>query len=86
MTDMQTAQMQSKNLGTGFAGSKLSSRRGLAGSALRFNASFKPTAARRNGLVVRAEKVSGIGENAVSRCGKVLLDVSNQLFPLLICM
>ena len=57
---MQTAQMQNSKLRSGFAGGKLTGRRGLAGSALRFHASFRTTAARKNGLNIRAEKVGGI--------------------------
>lgn len=55
---MQTSQMQNR-LGNQFSGSKLNGRRGLAGSALRFNASFRPAGARRSGLIVKAEKVGG---------------------------
>lgn len=49
--------MQAQMLSSSFAGNKLTGRRGFAGSSLRARVALVPSAARRPGMDIRAEKV-----------------------------
>lgn len=74
---MHTTQMQP--LGTGFAGTKLGGRRGFTGAGLRARAVANPSAGRKAGLNVRAEKVRDLSLPLAARRFFCILEACRSL-------